>query len=53
MTRLLSLLNQIFAYHSINHDLEQFIISQNPSSHQQLERLLFGCQHQYDVIRRI
>jgi hypothetical protein len=52
MTQLLSLLSQIFAHHSTNRDLEQFIVSRNPSSRQQLERLIFGHRYQYATARR-
>ena len=39
MTKLLSLWNQIFGNQTKGNDLEQYINSRNPISHQQVEEL--------------
>ncbi|MBT8520339.1 hypothetical protein G6734_05755 [Polynucleobacter paneuropaeus] len=39
MTQLLSLLNQVFGNQTKSNDLEQYINSHNPNSHQQVEEL--------------
>ena len=39
MTKLLSLLNQVFGNQTKANDLEQYINSRNPNSHQQVEEL--------------
>jgi hypothetical protein len=39
MTQLLSLLNQVFGNLTKGNDLEQYIKSRNPNSHQQVEEL--------------
>jgi len=39
MTKLLSLLNQVFGNQTKGNDLEQYINSRNPISHQQVEEL--------------
>ena len=39
MTKLLSLLNQVFGNQTKSNDLEQYINSRNPNSHQQVEEL--------------
>ena len=39
MTQLLSLLNQVFGNQTKSNDLEQYINSRNPNSHQQVEQL--------------
>jgi|APCry1669189034_1035192.scaffolds.fasta_scaffold61613_4 hypothetical protein len=39
MTKLLSLLNQVFGNQTKGNDLEQYINSRNPNSHQQVEEL--------------
>ncbi len=39
MTQLLSLLNQVFGNQTKSNDLEQYINSRNPNSHQQVEEL--------------
>lgn len=46
MTRILSLLNQIFAHRGTVWHSEQ------SSSHLQLKQLIIGHQHQYAVIKR-
>jgi hypothetical protein len=38
MTKLLSLLNQVFGNQTKSNDLEQYINSRNPNSHQQVEQ---------------
>ena len=39
MTKLLSLLNQVFGNQTKSDDLERFINSRNPNCHQQVEEL--------------
>ena len=39
MTKLLSLLNQVFGNQTKGNDLEQYINSRNPNSHLQVEEL--------------
>jgi len=39
MTQLLSLLNRVFGNQTKSNDLEQYINSRNPSSHEQVEQL--------------
>ena len=39
MTQLLSLLNQVFGNQTKSNDLEQYINSRNPNSHEQVEQL--------------
>jgi hypothetical protein len=38
MTQFLSLLNQAFGYQTKGNDLEQYINSRNPNSHEQVEQ---------------
>jgi hypothetical protein len=47
MTQLLSLLNQVFGNQSKSNDLEQFINSRNPNSHQQVEELTRDYLYHY------
>jgi len=51
MTQLLSLLNQIFGNQHKSHDLEQFINSRNPNSHQQVEELTRDYLYHYTTSR--
>ena len=46
MTKLLSLLNQVFGNQTKGNDLEQYINSRNPNSHQQVEELT--CEYLYN-----
>jgi hypothetical protein len=39
MTQLFSLFNQVFGNQTKNNDLEQYINSRNPISHEQVEQL--------------
>jgi hypothetical protein len=47
MTQLLSLLNQVFGNQTKSNDLEQYINSRNPNSHQQVEELTRDYLHHY------
>ncbi|MBU3604505.1 hypothetical protein [Polynucleobacter sp. AP-Kaivos-20-H2] len=47
MTQLLSLLNQVFGNQTKSNDLEQYINSRNPNSHQQVEQLTRDYLHHY------
>jgi hypothetical protein len=51
MTQLLSLFNQVFGNQSKSNDLEQFIISRNPNSHQQVEELTRDYLYHYTTSR--
>ena len=51
MTQLLSLFNQVFGNQSKRNDLEQFINSRNPNSHQQVEELTRDYLYQYPTSR--
>ncbi|QWE14217.1 hypothetical protein [Polynucleobacter sp. AP-Sving-400A-A2] len=51
MTKLLSLFNQVFGDHSKSIDLEQFINSHNPNSHQQVEELTRDYLYQFTTSR--
>ena len=47
MAQLLSLLNQVFANQTKGNDLEQYINSRNPNSHQQVEQLTRDYLYHY------
>jgi hypothetical protein len=47
MTKLLSLLNQVFGNQTKSNDLEQYINSRNPNSHQQVEELTRDYLYHY------
>jgi hypothetical protein len=51
MTQLLSLFNQAFGNQSKSHDLEHFINSRNPNSHQQVEELTRDYLYYYTTSR--
>jgi hypothetical protein len=51
MTQLLSLLNQIFGNQPKSNDLEKFINSHNPNSHQQVEELTRDYLYHYTTSR--
>ena len=47
MTQLLSLLNRVFGNQTKSNDLEQYINSRNPNSHQQVEQLTRDYLYHY------
>jgi hypothetical protein len=51
MTRLLRLLNQVFGNQTKGNDLEQYINSRNPNSHQQVEQLTRDFLYYYTTSR--
>ena len=51
MTKLLSLLNQVFGNQTKSNDLEQYINSRNPNSHQQVEQLTRDYLYHYTTSR--
>ena len=51
MTQLLSLFNQAFGNQSKGNDLEQFINSQSPNSHEQVEELTRDYLYHYTTSR--
>jgi hypothetical protein len=51
MTQLLSLLNHVFGHQARNHDLEHFITSHNPDSHEQLETLTREYIYHHTTLR--
>jgi len=51
MTKLLSLLNQVFGNQAKGNDLEQYIASRNPNSHQQVEELTRDYLYHYTTSR--
>jgi len=51
MTKLLSLFNQVFGNQTKSNDLEQFINSHNPNSHQQVEELTRDYLYHYTTSR--
>jgi hypothetical protein len=51
MTKLLSLFNQVFGNQTKSNDLEQFINSNNPNSHQQVEELTRDYLYHYTTSR--
>lgn len=51
MTQLFSLFNQVFAYHSNSHDLEQYISTRNPSSEKEVEELTQDYLYHYTTTR--
>jgi hypothetical protein len=51
MTQLLSLLNQVFGNQTKGADLEQYINSHNPCSHQQVEQLTRDYLYQHTTSR--
>ena len=53
MTRLLSLFNQVFGDQSKSYDLEHFIDSRNPNSHQQVEELIRNYLYHFTTPREL
>jgi hypothetical protein len=53
MTQLLSLFNQVFGKQTIGNDLEQYISSRNPNSHQQVEQLTRDYLYQLTTLRSL
>ena len=51
MTQLLSLLNRVFGNLTKVNDLEQYINSRNPNSHQQVEELTRDYLYHYTTSR--
>ena len=51
MTQLLSLLNQVFGNPTKNNDLEQYISSHNPKTHQDVEGLTRDYLYHYPTSR--
>ena len=51
MTKLLSLLNQAFGNQTKANDLEQYIISRNPNSHQQVDEFTRDYLYYYTTSR--
>ncbi|QWD12547.1 hypothetical protein G6704_08910 [Polynucleobacter paneuropaeus] len=51
MTQLLSLLNQVFGNQTKSNDLEQYINSHNPNSHQQVEELTRDYLYSFNTSR--
>lgn len=51
MTQLFSLLNQVFGNQSKGNDLERYINSRNPVSHQQVEELTRDYLYHFDTSR--
>ena len=51
MTQLLSLFNHVFGNQARNHDLEHFIASHNPDSHEQVETLTRDYIYHYTTLR--
>lgn len=51
MTQLLSLFNHVFGNQTKNHDLEHFISSHNPDSHEQVETLTRDYLFHYTTSR--
>jgi len=51
MTQLLSLLNRAFGNHTKGNDLEQYINSRNPNSHQQVEELTREYLYNFNASR--
>jgi hypothetical protein len=53
MARLLSLFNQVFGDQSKSYDLEHFINSRNPNSHQQVEELIRNYLYHFTTPREL
>ena len=51
MTRLLRLLNQVFSNPTKGSDLEKYINSRDPYSHQQVEQLTRDFLYRYTISR--
>ena len=51
MTQLLSLLNQVFGNLTNGNDLERYINSRNPNSHQQVEELTREYLYNFNASR--
>ncbi len=51
MTQLLSLFNQVFGNQTKSNDLEHYINSHNPNSHQQVEELTRDYLYHYTISR--
>ena len=51
MTKLFSLLNQVFAHQSNSHDLEQYITEHTPSSDKEVEDLTRDYLYHYSTSR--
>ena len=51
MTKLFSLLSQVFGDRAKSNDLEQYINSRNPNSHQQVEQLTRDYLYHYSTFK--